>query len=134
MHAELIPNAEKPIAEEALRDPIKRGFYLATIAHCMECHARRPDGTPDYVSWNGKGGYIFKGPFGEVVVRNISSHKTAGIGGWSDAEIRRALMQGIGRDGRAFKLPMARQVYFSKMTDDDVDAILAWVRTIPPIE
>ena len=36
--------------------------------------------------------------------------------------------------GRAFKLPMARQVYFSKMTDGDVDAIVAWVRTIPPIE
>ena len=40
MHAELVPDAEKPIAEEALRDPVKRGFYLATIAHCMECHGR----------------------------------------------------------------------------------------------
>jgi mono/diheme cytochrome c family protein len=134
MHAELIPEAEKPIAEEALRDQVKRGFYLATIAHCMECHSRRPDGSQDYVNWNGKGGYTFKGPYGEVVVRNISSHKTAGIGAWTDAEIKRALTQGVGRDGRAFKLPMARQVYFSKMTDGDVDAIVAWVRTIPPIE
>jgi hypothetical protein len=134
MHAELIPEGEKPIAEEALHDPLKRGFYLATIAHCMECHSRRPDGTQDYFNWNGKGGYTFKGPFGEVVARNISSHKTAGIGAWSDAEIKHALTQGIGRDGRAFKLPMARQVYFGKMTDDDVDAIVAWVRTIPPIE
>jgi Cytochrome c len=134
MHTELIPEAEKPIAEEALRDPVKRGFYLATIAHCMECHSRRPDGTQDYVNWNGKGGYIFKGPFGEIAARNISSHKTAGIGAWTDGEVKRALTQGVGRDGRAFKLPMARQVYFSKMTDDDVDAIVAWVRTIPPIE
>jgi mono/diheme cytochrome c family protein len=134
MHNELIPEAEKPIAEEALRDQVKRGFYLATIAHCMECHSRRPDGSQDYVNWNGKGGYTFKGPYGEVVVRNISAHKTAGIGAWTDAEIKRALTHGIGRDGRAFKLPMARQVYFSKMTDGDVDAIVAWVRTIPPIE
>jgi len=134
MHAELIPEAEKPIAEEALRDQVKRGFYLATIAHCMECHSRRPDGSQDYVNWNGKGGYTFKGPYGEVVVRNISSHKTVGIGAWTDAEIKRALIQGIGRDGRAFKLPMARQVYYSRMTDGDVDAIVAWVRTIPPIE
>jgi mono/diheme cytochrome c family protein len=134
MHAELIPAAEKPIAEETLRDQVKRGFYLATIAHCMECHSRRPDGTQDYVNWNGKGGYIFKGPFGEIAARNISSHKTAGIGAWTDAEIKRALTQGIGRDGRAFKLPMARQVYYSRMTDGDVDAIVAWVRTIPPIE
>jgi mono/diheme cytochrome c family protein len=54
-HAVLIPDAEKPIADDALRDPVKRGFYLATIAHCMECHSRRPDGTQDYVNWNGRG-------------------------------------------------------------------------------
>ncbi len=48
--------------------------------------------------------------------------------------IKRALTQGIGRDGRAFKPPMARHIYFSKMTDDDVNAIVAWVRTIPPLE
>jgi len=134
MHVELIPNAEKPAPDEALQDPVKRGFYLATIAHYMECHSRRPDGTQDYINWNGKGGFIFKGPFGEVAARNISSHKTAGIGAWTDAEIKRALTQGIGRDGRAFKLPMARQVYFSKMTDDDVNAVVAWVRTIPSVE
>ena len=134
MHAELIPGAEKPIAEEALRDPVKRGFYLATIAHCMECHSRRPDGTQDYVNWYGKGGYIFKGPFGDDRRPQHLVAQEKGIGAWTDAEIKRALTQGVGRDGRAFKLPMARQVYFSKMTDDDVDAIVAWVRTIPPME
>jgi hypothetical protein len=29
---------------------------------------------------------------------------------------------------------MARQVWFSRMTDQDINAIVAWVRTIPPIE
>jgi hypothetical protein len=29
---------------------------------------------------------------------------------------------------------MARHVYFGKMTDADIDAIIAWMRTIPPIE
>jgi hypothetical protein len=33
--------AEKPFGDAMLSDPIKRGFYLAIIAHCMECHARR---------------------------------------------------------------------------------------------
>ncbi len=60
-------------------------------------------------------------------------HET-GIGAWSDAEIRRALTHGVSRDGRAFKPPMARQDYFSKMTDADLDALVAWIRTIPPIE
>jgi cytochrome c553 len=55
-HPELIPGAEKPMSEEELRDPgFNRGFYLATIAHCMECHARRPDGTQDYVRLMGQG-------------------------------------------------------------------------------
>jgi mono/diheme cytochrome c family protein len=134
MHAELIPGAEKPVADEAPRDPLKRGFYLATIAHCMECHSRKPDGTQDYVNWNGKGGAEFTGPFGKVAARNITSHPTAGIGAWTDAEIKRALTHGVARDGRAFKPPMARQIYFSKMTDDDLNAIVAWVRTIPPLE
>jgi mono/diheme cytochrome c family protein len=134
MHPATIPGAERPIAEEALKDPVKRGFYLATLAHCMECHARRADGVQDYVNAWGRGGHEMKGPFGSVTVRNITSHPEKGIGAWSDAEIKRALTHGVGRDGRAFKLPMARQIYFSKMTDDDLNALVAWVRTIPPLD
>lgn len=132
--AELIPGAVKPFTEEALRDPVKRGFYLATIAHCMECHARRPDGVQDYKSWLGKGGYVFSGPWGTAVASNITSHPTWGIGAWTDTDIKRALTHGVSRDGRAFKQPMARQDYFSRMTDTDLDAIVAWLRTIPSFE
>src|SRR5262249_47755567 len=80
----LIPGAERPIEESTLRDPVRRGFYLATIAHCMECHARRPDGVYDFKNWLGKGGHEMTGPFGAVTVRNITSHPTAGIGAWTD--------------------------------------------------
>ena len=38
------------------------------------------------------------------------------------------------RDGRKFKPPMARGVYFSKLTGEDLDALVAWVRTLPPLE
>jgi len=134
MKLDLVPGAVKPFAEEDLRDPVKRGFYLATIAHCMECHGRRPDGVQDYQNSWGKGGYVFKGPFGSAVVPNITSHPKSGIGAWTDVEIRRGLTHGVSRDGRAFKQPMARQDYFSRMTDADLDALVAWIRTIPPIE
>jgi mono/diheme cytochrome c family protein len=130
----LMPGGEKPMADEDLRDPVKRGFYLATLAHCMECHSRKPDGVQDFKNWWGKGGHEMKGPFGSVVVSNISSHKEKGVGAWTDAELKRVLTEGIGRDGRALKVPMARQRYFSKMTEQDLNAIIAWVRTIPPIE
>jgi hypothetical protein len=39
----------------------------------------------------------------------------------------------VGRDGRAFKQPMPRQMYFDKLTVAALDAIAAWTRTIPPI-
>jgi mono/diheme cytochrome c family protein len=133
-HAELVPGAEKPVPQDELRDPVKRGFYLATIAHCMECHSRRPDGTQDYVNWWGRGGYEFKDVWGVAKVSNITSHPTKGIGGWSDADIKQALTKGVGRDGRTFKPPMARHIYFSKMTEDDLNSVVAWVRTVPPLD
>jgi mono/diheme cytochrome c family protein len=134
MHTDLVPGGERSIGNEVPTDPVKRGFYLATLAHCMECHARRPDNQQDYKNWWGKGGAEFKGPWGQVIARNISAHKESGVGAWTDDEIKRALTHGVGRDGRAFKLPMARQIYYSKLTAADLDAIVAWVRTIPPME
>jgi len=105
MHNELIPEAEKPISEEALRDQVKRGFYLATIAHCMECHSRRPDGS--------RAGAPLK-----VLTARLSSaisHRTRRRVSAPGPTLRSSVRKGVGRDGRAFKLPMARQVYFSKM-------------------
>ena len=130
----LVPGAERPIEESQLRDPVKRGFYLTTIAHCMECHARRPDGAYDFKNWLGKGGREMTGPFGAVTVRNITSHPTAGIGAWTDTDIKRALTQGVSRDGRPFKPPMARHAFYSRMTQDDLDAVVAYLHTLPPLE
>jgi mono/diheme cytochrome c family protein len=134
LHAEPIPGAERPIGNDVPTDPVKRGFYLATLAHCMECHSRKPEGGQDYVNSWGRGGNEMKGPFGSVKVSNITAHKEKGIGNLTDEQIKTALTKGIGHDGRAFKLPMARQVYFSKLTEQDLNAIVAWVRTIPAAE
>src|SRR3954470_22143010 len=38
MTVDVPPGAEKPMPAEAMADPVKKGFYLATIGHCMECH------------------------------------------------------------------------------------------------
>ena len=68
---------------------MKKGFYLVTIGHCMECHtpfAQR--GGIDVANSLGKGGREFPGPWGVSKSRNITSSKTAGIGDWTDAEIK----------------------------------------------
>jgi mono/diheme cytochrome c family protein len=129
-----IPDAEVSIGDTVPTEPVKRGFYLATLAHCMECHSRRPDGVHDFKNSWGKGGHEMKGPFGSVIVKNISSHREKGVGAWTDGELKRALTEGIGRDNKEFKPPMARHIYFSKLTEQDLNAIIAWVRSIPPIE
>ncbi|WP_249125356.1 cytochrome c [Bradyrhizobium manausense] len=54
-----------------------------------------------------------------------------GLGQLSDDEIKRAITQGVARDGRKPKPPMAYAGY-ATMTAEDLDAIVAFVRTLPP--
>lgn len=131
-----VPGTEKPMSEDEQLDPIKRGFYLASIAHCMACHARRSESEPaDYSNNFGKGGRVFKGPWGESIVANISSHKEKGLGAWTDAEIRRSLVEGVSRDGRKLKPPMVDySSYYRRLTEQDLTALVAWIRTIPAVE
>lgn len=133
MQQEVFPGAEKPIAAGHLNDKAKRGFYLATIAHCMECHTPMDKGRHLYGTRLGAGGMKFPGPWGESVARNITSHKTSGVGGWSDAEVKRAITHGVRRDGAPLKPPMAYASY-AGMTEGDLDAMVAWLRTVPPQE
>jgi mono/diheme cytochrome c family protein len=132
MHVEIPPGAEKPFTEADMADPVKRGFYLVTIGHCMECHTKTPAGT-DFKNSLGRGGEEFKGPWGVSVARNITSHKEKGIGGWTDAEIKAAITQGKRRDGTPLKPPMGYPLY-ATMTDADLSAIVAYLRTVPPRE
>ena len=132
----LYPGAEKPMSEDDLRDPVKRGLYLASLAHCMHCHAERKNDVPNYRTGAGKGGREFKTPAGVVVKgANITSHPTSGIGAWSDAEIKRAMTEGVSRDGRPLAQTMAQyKIYFSRLTEEDLNALVAWMRSLPPLE
>jgi hypothetical protein len=52
-----------------------------------------------------------------------------------DFERKRALTHGISRDGRELDTPMKDHApYFRGMTDDHLNAIVAWLRTVPPLE
>lgn len=124
--------AGKQAAEAELSDKLARGRYLLTIAHCLECHTPEgPSAVHDFVAASGKGGRTFKGPWGESVSPNITADSAAGLGSWSDDEIKRAITQGIARDGHKLKPPMAYAAY-AGMTAQDLDAIVAFLRTLPP--
>ena len=101
-----VPGAGQQMSEADFGDKVKHGFYLATIAHCMECHTPETGGRHGF-SLLGKGGREFKGPWGVSVSRNLTSSKTAGLGSWTDAEIKRAINQGFDKDGSKLKPPRA---------------------------
>ena len=141
VHRDPYPDAEAGFKEDDMRDPLRRGAYLVTIGHCMECHAAWARGVSDYRTGMGKGGRQFGPSLVQGVMQgwqgstasNITSHRTKGIGAWSDAEVKRAITQGVSRDGRTLKPPMDFAAY-SRMTDADLDAVVAWLRTVPPLE
>ncbi|HZP71602.1 MAG TPA: c-type cytochrome [Pseudolabrys sp.] len=127
------PGGDKPFTEATLGDKVKKGFYLVTIAHCMECHTPMGPRGREFATKLGAGGFEFPGPWGVSVSRNITSSKTKGIGAWTDDEIKRAITTGISRDGSKLKPPMGYH-YYATLTRDDLDAIVAYLRTVPAIE
>jgi mono/diheme cytochrome c family protein len=127
------PGGEKPYTEADMGNRLKKGFYLATIAHCMECHTPMAKGMRQWDTRLGAGGFDFPGPWGVSTSRNITSSKTKGIGGWTDAEIKRAITAGVSKDGSHLKPPMGFH-YYATLTPDDLDAVVAYLRTVPAKE
>jgi mono/diheme cytochrome c family protein len=132
------PDADAGFSKAMLADSAKRGAYLVTIGHCMECHAKWERGVSDFKGGLGGGGRLFPPRDGSpegtppTVVPNITAHRAAGIGGWSDAEIVRAVTHGVARDGRPLKPPMAYD-YYAGLKSSDLADIVAYLRTVPAL-
>lgn len=126
---EVIPDPPKS-------DQVEYGYYLAhNLGHCTQCHTPLVEGVEDF-SRIGAGMNIFPQPFGydwSAVAANITSHETLGLGAWTDDEIKRAIVYGISRDGRQL-LPFMGFSFYERISDEDLDAIVAYLRTIPPAE
>ncbi len=124
------PGGKKRYTEAMFSDRQKHGFYLVTIAHCMECHTPLGPRGREFATKLGTGGFEFPGPWGVSVSGNITQSKTKGISSWTDAEIKQAITTGVSKDGSHLKPPMAFH-YYAKMTDDDLNDIIAYLRTVP---
>jgi mono/diheme cytochrome c family protein len=134
IHRDPYPDAEVGFNKSMFNDSVKRGAYLVTIGHCMECHSAWSKGVSNFKSGLGNGGRVFAeaGPPG-VMAANITSDRTSGIGGWSDQEIARAITHGVDRDGRMLMPPMAF-AYYAGLKETDLADIIAYLRTVPPLQ
>ena len=75
---------------------------------------------------------MFPGPWGVSVSAIITSDGEDGLGDWTDEEIVRAITEGISRDGTPLFPPMGFG-YYANMTADDLAALVAYLRTVPPL-
>jgi mono/diheme cytochrome c family protein len=134
IHRDPYPDAESGFDKSTFTDPVKRGAYLVTIGHCMECHSAWSRGVSDFKTGLGRGGRVFtEAGAGGVTAANITSDRTAGIGGWTDQEIARAITQGIGHDGQKLKPPMA-YAFYAGLKESDLADIIAYLRTVPSLQ
>jgi cytochrome c553 len=125
------PEIKQKVSAPSSKDPVKYGEYLAgPLGHCLECHTPRVKGQNDW-SKVGAGGNPFRGPWGVAVSRNLTPHET-GLKGWSDAEISRAIREGVRKDGTPLKPPMAYGFY-KNISEADMKALIAYLRSLKPL-
>jgi hypothetical protein len=137
---------------------VERGRYLVTVQDCNGCHTPfNKDGEPDLsrmLSGHPQdlkigaapalppGGWLvaindtntaWSGPWGVSFTSNLTSDQKTGIGGWTEAMFVNAIRTGkhLG-SGRPILPPMPWKMY-AKLTDDDLKAVFAYLRTVPAI-
>ncbi len=115
-------------------DLIKRGEYLVNgPGACSNCHATR---NPDFSIAEGMefaGGFHIVDPAFDVYAANITPDPETGIGNWTDDEIIKAIREGVDPEGSIIFPPMPSPTY-NNMSDDDVKAIVAYLRTLTPVK
>ncbi len=121
-------------AAQAADSEIERGKYLVTLGSCNDCHT--PGyflGKPDFSrALSGSDvGFAIPG-VGAFVGRNLTPDKETGLGDWTDDQIIAAFTAGVRPDGRRLA-PIMPYQGLSHLTSEDAKAIVAYLRSLPPI-
>jgi mono/diheme cytochrome c family protein len=131
------PTTAEPVA--ATPEVVARGSYLVNqVSMCGVCHTPRVGG-----NWLGgersdaylAGGSLFddrESGF-KVVAPNITPDRETGVGAWTDDQVARATRDGIRHDDSLLMPPMPFTGY-GVMSDEDVRAVVAYLRTVPPVK
>lgn len=120
------------VAQSAV-PPAERGRYLATIMDCGGCHTDGAlAGKPDPARHLAGSGIGFGFPGGVVYPSNLTPDPDTGLGRWSEAELVQAIRRGVRPDGRTL-VPIMPWPAYAVMTDDDVRALVAYLRSLPAV-
>jgi len=105
---------------------LQRGKYLFNVSGCVGCHTDKGGETL-------AGGRKLVTPFGSFYTPNITSDQQTGIGNWSDRDFLRALRMGISPQ-KTYYFPAFPFTSFSKLSDQDILAIKAYIWTLKPVK
>lgn len=117
---------------QAAQKDLQRGAYLMNgVVACGNCHMQfGPQGPmPDQGL---SGGMVFDEPPFKAFVPNITPDNKTGIGQWTDAQLAKAIREGIRPDKRVIGPPMPIEFY-RKISDQDLAAIVAYLRAQPAV-
>lgn len=115
----------RPAAASFAPALVAKGAVLASAGYCASCHTAKGGAAL-------AGGYAMATTFGTIYSTNITPDVDTGIGGWSEAAFRRAMHEGVRRDG-AHLFPAFPYDHFTKLTDADVSALYAYLMTQPAV-
>jgi mono/diheme cytochrome c family protein len=113
-------------AQTSDKDLITKGQYIFALAGGCACHTE-PKGIQH------AGGRAFPVPFGTVYSTNITQDKETGLGDWTDQQISDAIVKGTRPDGSRV-LPVMPYEAYSGMAQDDLKALIAYLRTLKPVK
>jgi hypothetical protein len=150
------------VAAPTTHEKILRGQYLVRIGSCNDCHtpwifdkklgmprpdmtrmlSGHPEGAPDPegklgphdIALIGPTFTSFKLPFGTMYALNLTPDMDTGIGTWTEEMFLDIFRKGrhLGGGGRGVLPPMP-WLWIRNMTDDDLKAVFAYLKSIPPI-
>jgi mono/diheme cytochrome c family protein len=106
-------------------DIVDRGRYVFSLAGGCGCH------TEEKGALNA-GGRSLKTPYGTFYGTNITPDPTHGIGQWTNQQIVDAIRLGVRPDGSVMS-PVMPYPALSGMSDEDVVALVAYLRSVPPV-
>ncbi|MDX6384776.1 MAG: hypothetical protein QOK48_2349 [Blastocatellia bacterium] len=110
--------------------PIARGDYLVRMASCSDCHTPQENGQP-LPGMEFAGGAPFNEPTGTVFSHNITP-AASGIGYYNDTSFVQAMR--TGKVGARRLHPSMPWYFYSKMTDDDLRSMFAFLQTLKPVK
>jgi hypothetical protein len=118
-----------PVPQPDLSDPVKRGAFLVNTVGCADCHTPQKNGQP-VPGMDLAGGMVLEGPFGRVASANLTQHPS-GIPYYDEAQFVKTLRTGyVGARKLNQIMPWTT---FRNMTDEDLKAIYAYLKTVPQV-